>query len=575
MYLNSRVKIPSDKGKISIKSVRGYQYVYYQYDTNYRPERKYNMPKRTTIGKVCKDDPSMMNPNPSYLKFYPDAQLPDFNDTGRSSCLRAGTWIVIDHLIHHYHLQGYLKDIIGEKYGLFLDLAAYTIVTENNAAQYYPDYAYDHPLFTRDMKIYSDSSSVSTFLHDLTRDESISFLNAWNEHRDHRSKIYISYDSTNKKCQAGDIELVEVGHSKTGQSDTIFNMSIAYDRTNREPLFYEAYPGSITDVTQLTEMIEKAKAFGYKHAGFILDRGYFSEANIRFMDDNGYDFVIMAKGMKKMVSQIVLANKGSFEEVYSCMIHEYGIPGTTIAMPVFRGDSKDRYVHIYFNESKAAQEKAQLLQKIDVMEKYLKKHQGDPIHPDAIFSHYFDLIYYHEGQEDEVLQAAARDDVIEQEMKLCGYFCIITSEKMNAKEALLMYKSRDDSEKLFRGDKSYLGERAERVYTIEPFESKIFIEFVALIIRSGIYTSLIELMKEEGKRMNYMTIPAAVKELEKIEMIRYADGDYHLDHAITKTQKEILKAFGMDERTVREKIKSLSVQLSCLEEEHGKKSNHD
>ena len=39
--------------------------------------------------------------------------------------------------------------------------------------------------------------------------------------------------------------------------------------------------------------------------------------------------------------------------------------------------------------------------------------------------------------------------------------------------------------------------------------------------------------------------------------------------------KEILKAFGMDERTVREKIKSLSVQLSCLEEEHGKKSNHD
>ena len=138
-----------------------------------------------------------------------------------------------------------------------------------------------------------------------------------------------------------------------------------------------------------------------------------------------------------------------------------------------------------------------------------------------------------------------------------------------------MYKSRDDSEKLFRGDKSYLGERAERVYTIEPFESKIFIEFVALIIRSGIYTSLIELMKEEGKRMNYMTIPSVVKELEKIEMIRYADGDYHLDHAITKTQKEILKAFGMDERTVREKIKSLSVQLSCLEEEHGKKSNHD
>ena len=30
---------------------------------------------------------------------------------------------------------------------------------------------------------------------------------------------------------------------------------------------------------------------------------------------------------------------------------------------------------------------------------------------------------------------------------------------MYAKEALLLYKNRDDSKKLFRGDKSYLGEK--------------------------------------------------------------------------------------------------------------------
>ena len=39
--------------------------------------------------------------------------------------------------------------------GLILDLAAYSIITENNAAQYYPDYAYNHPLFTPNMKAYS------------------------------------------------------------------------------------------------------------------------------------------------------------------------------------------------------------------------------------------------------------------------------------------------------------------------------------------------------------------------------------------------------------------------------------
>ena len=38
------------------------------------------------------------------------------------------------------------------------------IIAENNAAQYYPDYTYDHPLFTNGMKQYSDST-VSDFLN--------------------------------------------------------------------------------------------------------------------------------------------------------------------------------------------------------------------------------------------------------------------------------------------------------------------------------------------------------------------------------------------------------------------------
>ena len=47
------------------------------------------------------------------------------------------------------------------------------------------------------------------------------------------------------------------------------------------------------------------------------------------------------------------------------------------------------------------------------------------------------------------------------------------------------------------------------------------------------------------EKPNYMNVPAAIRELEKIEMIRQADGVYRLDHAVTATQKTILKAFGM------------------------------
>ncbi len=43
-----------------------------------------------------------------------------------------------------------------------------------------------------------------------------------------------------------------------------------------------------------------------------------------------------------------------------------------------------------------------------------------------------------------------------------------------------------------------------------------------------------------------MNVPAAIREIEKIEMIKQADGVYRLDHVVTATQKTILKGFGID-----------------------------
>lgn len=184
----------------------------------------------------------MMLPNENYLKYFPDEDLPELRDrTKRSSCLRIGAWVVIRKIMEDYKLADILRQYICEKdLGLILDLAAYSLISENNAGQYYPDYAYNHPLFTNGMHIYSDSK-VSDLLQSISAEMSASFLNDWNSTRDHREKIYISYDSTNKNCQAGDLEIIEYGHPKVDTGEAIFNYSIAYDTHNKEPLFYEEY----------------------------------------------------------------------------------------------------------------------------------------------------------------------------------------------------------------------------------------------------------------------------------------------------------------------------------------------
>lgn len=61
-----------------------------------------------------------------------------------------------------------------------------------------------------------------------------------------------------------------------------------------------------------------------------------------------------------------------------------------------------------------------------------------------------------------------------------------------------------------------------------------------------------------------MTVPAAIRELEKIEMVRLGDGVYRLDHAVTATQKEILSAFGLDEDFVKQEADRLREELRKL-----------
>ncbi|MCD7818476.1 MAG: hypothetical protein LUH07_05450 [Lachnospiraceae bacterium] len=75
--------------------------------------------------------------------------------------------------------------------------------------------------------------------------------------------------------------------------------------------------------------------------------------------------------------------------------------------------------------------------------------------------------------------------------------------------------------------------------------SKVFIEFLALIIRNRMYNYRKDAVKEMDSKLNYMMVPTAIRELDKIEMARQLDGVYRLDHAVIATQKKILKAFGI------------------------------
>ena len=557
MYYDFTVPVPKVQGKIIRKPKGDTVYVLFQYGQKYNKEKKYSVPQRTIIGKIDSSDDTVMYPNEKFEEYFPNNTMPEeLPEAYRSCALRIGSYAVIRKVISEYKLKEMLFKRFGDDTGLLLDLAAYMIVDEENAGQYYPDFAFCHPLFSEGMRIFSDSK-VSRFLNSVTKDQTIGFLDDWNKNRDHNQRIYISYDSSNKNCQAGDIDLIEYGKAKDDKGVPIFNLAIAFDKTNRVPLFYEDYPGSITDVSQFTCTIDKVTEYGYKNAGFILDRGYFSKDNIRYMESEGYAFIIMVKGCKELVSSLVLDHRNTFETNREHSIRSYRVYGKTVKSKLYEDDTQERFFHIYFNPSRQAAEREQLEVRLDKFKLYMDKHLGEEITLGKTYHHYFRLTYDKKGH---LLSYKEQEDVIQRELQLCGYFCIITSEDMTASQALIHYKGRDISEKLFSADKSFIGSKSMRICTNEAMATKLFIEFIALIIRNRIYNLLKETMLSMEQRPNFMTVPTAIRELEKIELIRRNGGSYRLDHAVSKRQKVILSSFGMN----AEDISAIAIEIDKL-----------
>ena len=485
MYFETRINIPDVPGKITVS-----RKIYVQYETGrkYNREKKFNVPVRVTIGKICSDEEGKMFPTEKYLAFFPADDVPEFDTRPkRSCCLKMGTYLVVKKIIKEYELDEISEKVFHREAGLFLDLACYSIVEEKNAGQYYPDYAYGHPLFTDGHRMYSDAK-VSMFLKNMTDDQRIEFLNLWNDGKDKDVQIYVTYDSTNKNCQAGDIDLAEYGHAKDDKNYPIINYSIGYDHANRIPLFYEEYPGSIVDVSQLDYMINKTEGYGYRNIGFI--------------------------------NSFVKCAAGTFETDRKWWINKYHVYGKTLKMPLFKTDERDRYIHVYYNRMRAASEQEKFESQIDQMEKQYNKLVGEKRNTED-FEKYF---RFERGKDGVIAAVVPKDSVIEKEKSKMGYFVIVTSKKMSAKTALHLYKSRDESEKLFRADKSYLGNDAFRNASDAAIEAKSLVEFVALVIRNRIFTYFDEAIEQGIKKQNFLTVPAAIKELEKIELVRQSDG---------------------------------------------------
>jgi transposase len=101
--------------------------------------------------------------------------------------------------------------------------------------------------------------------------------------------------------------------------------------------------------------------------------------------------------------------------------------------------------------------------------------------------------------------------------KYAGFFAILTTRKMEAREVLQIYRNKDMVEKAFDDLKNQLDMRRLRMHSSGRMSARVFVQFIALILLSQIQKA----MREQSLSSRYSP-RLLLGELESLTRIHYA-----------------------------------------------------
>ncbi len=254
----------------------------------------------------------------------------------------------------------------------------------------------------------------------------------------------MSIDGSNTPTNSEDLELVDVGHGKSGLEENQFSYTLITEQNFRRLLFLEEYNGSIHDLNAVGPIISFLNKLKVKNIKFLLDMGYFSAKLMKSLLNQNHDFIMMAKECKKTRELI----DTYFEEVKSFdkYIPEHDLNGYTVVRKLFDYYDKTVCYHLYFNQERYNIEEKILKENVALDCQTLTSMKGKIINENEreILSRFYELKL---DENNTLIEFSYNKDKVMSTLKYKGFFVIITSFTTTAAQAYTEYHSRDYTKK--------------------------------------------------------------------------------------------------------------------------------
>jgi len=359
-----------------------------------------------------------------------------------------------------------------------------------------------------------DSSDLSKFCDEIGRNQQqkLYFQEQWIAHLQPVEALY--YDITSISSYSTNIEFVEWGYNRDNEALPQLNMGVAFCNNKSLPIFYTLYPGSIVDVKTLENIIKFLKNMGLKEFMFVLDRGFFSSANISKISDNNdkISFIQPLSFSLKKVKELIKKHKKDLHEISS----NFSFNNEILSHVKSEILLNDRVYpsHIFLNEKAELDQRQLLMRKlIDIEENIIKDKkfgslkEAQQFKEDNIKKEYIELFKFNRST--RKLERNSKN--IKSKISKYGYFVLTTNRDDLDKETILTnYRNKDQVEKIFDLLKNEMDGGRLRAHSQYNTDARLFIKFLALIIQSEI----MKVMKAK-KIFNKYTVRELLAELKK------------------------------------------------------------
>ena len=389
-----------------------------------------------------------------------------------------------------------------------------------------------------------DSSTISNLLERIGKNEKqrFDFIEKWIMHLQPIKALF--FDISSISSYSTNVNFIEWGYNRDKECLPHLNIGMVFCEDKKLPVNYHLYPGSIVEVSTLRNCKKYLNNFGLKDFLFVLDRGFFSTANILEMNKEAdrVDFIQPLSFTLKKAKNLIKTHRYKLKRMTTAFAYNEEVINHIKSHITLEDDKFD--AHLFYNEKIDVNVRHHLLSILFALEKSLATKTFNSLKQwldyknNNIITKYRGFFKWNKTSK----KAERNIRKINAYFSTAGYYIMATNKmQMSCEQVLTHYRNKDLVEKVFDILKNEMDGKRLRTHNDYTTAGKLFVLFISLIV----YSEIIKVMNHEKLFKTY-TVKELLYELKKIKINHIAKDGKPMVGEISKKQKTILNKFNID-----------------------------